>query len=603
VALIDSLPTLDPDDSLRDQSRQDLNTIATTLKNAVNDLEARKIEVGDIPTLVRSSWDALNIDRDFSSSYDASVGWSGAFDTAMVDLGEGGVLTLGRKNYPTIRPVRYRREAQRILGPGSEYFSYPSNFAGASLQQVIQGCCLIAMDGFTGEALVLAQDATLNDGVEPANCSIVGVGLDGKSKRPGGTGLVHGILVKGLVRGFQALEVNIIQTSGRGVWTAPYGSTGPRGGRFRDIQVWSAGTSATQDQEGFHFDGLTDAKINGLLAVSNEGHGIRFTSPGQIEAHDLHSVFNKGGSGIVVDGGSGNGGITLTGIHTDRNAQDGITVSAYGSGQHVSIANAELRRDGSNGDDGQGGGGFAGLALRGAEGLRVCRVQALNLNVNVEDNDSNNGVYTPSDVGVYADWIEPGSTIHGQIWGLTKSLEVTANSTGNLGIMDEGTRFWTGPPSARVRSYPDIRRGKENALTLPMGSGQFVIPSGTPGDPSVGNISPAYRYGGSAAFYEAQDLRRSNYLKLVAGVTSPGPTGSYLRPQYTTDLTGASGWTYFAESAARLDVDGAAGLKQNFGWVSVPPAAKTDVLIRIVGHAGDGSTPVTFAHLTLHTRI
>jgi hypothetical protein len=603
VDLIPSVPSIDGDDSLKNQSRGDLNTIHETFRGAINDLNSRKANTIDIPNQQRSSWDWLNIDRDFSSSYDNSVGWSGAFDTAMGALGEGGTLTLGPKAYPHIHPLRWTRRGQRILGTGSEYYTYPSNITGSAVPQALTGCRLVAMQGFSGEAQVIAYDATLNNGYEPANCSIVGVGIDGGSVRPsanGAAGLV-GILIKGLVRAVQVLEVNMIQTSGEGLLATSYGSSGPRGGRFRDIQVWSAGTSTTPDHYGFWFNGLTDAKIHGLLAVSNEAGGIRVTSPGQLIMGDIHSVFNKGGHGMLIDGPSGNGGWVLTGYESDRNAQDGLCVSAWGTGQHGTIMGAELRRDGSNGDDGQGGGGWAGLAFRGQPGQLVAPVQALGLSINVEDNDSNNGVMTPSDFGVYATYLGAGSVIQGNvIWGRDNSIFIEDNSTGALGIMDEGTRFYKGTASTKARVFPDIKRGKETFAPLPLGPGQFVIPSGTPGDPSVGAIS--YRYGNSSAFYTAHDLRRAGYMKITAGVTSAGPTGSYLRPQFTTDLTGASGWTYFDAASANLTMDGT-GLRNNFGWSLVPAAAKTDVLVRVLGMNGDGSTAIAFAHLTFHTRL
>ena len=94
-----------------------------------------------------------------------------------------------------------------------------------------------------------------------------------------------------------------------------------------------------------------------VLCVDNRGGGLVVNSPGQQVMNNIHSVFNKNGPGLLISGGTGNGGLTLSDYHSDRNDQDGICITAAGK-QHITIVGAELRRDGANGESG----GMAGLA-------------------------------------------------------------------------------------------------------------------------------------------------------------------------------------------------------------------------------------------------
>ena len=65
-----------------------------------------------------------------------------------------------------------------------------------------------------------------------------------------------------------------------------------------------------------------------------------------------------------------------------------------------------------------------------------------------------------------------------------------------------------------------------------------------------------------------------------------GAAGAVLNLEYTTDLTGASGWTSMAGGTLSL---AAANAWVNTGWVTVPTGAKAVVLLRVVGSGGNGS--------------
>ena len=76
--------------------------------------------------------------------------------------------------------------------------------------------------------------------------------------------------------------------------------------------------------------------------------------------------------------------------------------------------------------------------------------------------------------------------------------------------------------------------------------------------------------------------------RIVVTVVTAGGTGSVLRAQYTTDLTGASGWAYLDASAGPSVAIDATGTAVSSS-VTLTAAAKADVLLRLVGLNGDGA--------------
>lgn len=84
------------------------------------------------------------------------------------------------------------------------------------------------------------------------------------------------------------------------------------------------------------------------------------------------------------------------------------------------------------------------------------------------------------------------------------------------------------------------------------------------------------------------NLTNAATARLVATVVTAGGTGSVLRAQYTTDLTGATGWAYLDGSAGPSVAIDATGTAVSSS-VTLATAAKADVLLRLVGLNGDGA--------------
>lgn len=84
------------------------------------------------------------------------------------------------------------------------------------------------------------------------------------------------------------------------------------------------------------------------------------------------------------------------------------------------------------------------------------------------------------------------------------------------------------------------------------------------------------------------DLTGYTEVQLSTQVTAAGSASAKMRLQYTTDLTGASGWDYLdAVSGPSVGVS-STGNKAN--TVSITAAAQTEVLVRPVTIDGDAAT-------------
>lgn len=85
--------------------------------------------------------------------------------------------------------------------------------------------------------------------------------------------------------------------------------------------------------------------------------------------------------------------------------------------------------------------------------------------------------------------------------------------------------------------------------------------------------------------------------RLIAYVVGSGSAGSSFFIEYTTDLSGATGWTALG---ATLAVDSTSNDAPNIGsTVSIPTGAKTTILIRVMGTGGNGSSSPSFSNMYL----
>ena len=84
------------------------------------------------------------------------------------------------------------------------------------------------------------------------------------------------------------------------------------------------------------------------------------------------------------------------------------------------------------------------------------------------------------------------------------------------------------------------------------------------------------------------NLTNYSTVRLTAQILTAGAASSALRLQYTTDLTGASGWDYMDGASGPSVATTSAGVAVSSS-VSLASAAKADVLLRLVGINGDGA--------------
>lgn len=96
------------------------------------------------------------------------------------------------------------------------------------------------------------------------------------------------------------------------------------------------------------------------------------------------------------------------------------------------------------------------------------------------------------------------------------------------------------------------------------------------------------------------DLTGRTRARIYVGGGAAGASTAQLRAQYTLDLTGATGWDYLdATSGPQVGIltIGGSTPTQVSPWVAITAAARTAVLLRIVGILGDDATTPTISHL------
>jgi hypothetical protein len=105
-------------------------------------------------------------------------------------------------------------------------------------------------------------------------------------------------------------------------------------------------------------------------------------------------------------------------------------------------------------------------------------------------------------------------------------------------------------------------------------------------------------WGGTTQHRRLLDLTNETQYDFVVEVRQAGTAGAVLNLEYTTDLTGATGWTSMAGGTISL----AAVAWVRTGWVSVPAGAKAVVLLRVMGSGGNGAADPQFSSLVAHFR-
>jgi hypothetical protein len=159
----------------------------------------------------------------------------------------------------------------------------------------------------------------------------------------------------------------------------------------------------------------------------------------------------------------------------------------------------------------------------------------------------------------------------------------------------------TGTPSDSNRFVTNSDTRLLNSIKAPVTIPVFLPTSGGP--ISWSNIPIAEtEFVGNALRRFSIDLNQASSIGVsclaatVAGVTSE------LRVQYTTDLSGASGWTTISGTAAALT---ATGIRSS-GFGSIPAGAKpggvVEVLIRVIGASTNGTDDLSFGSVYVRVK-
>lgn len=118
-------------------------------------------------------------------------------------------------------------------------------------------------------------------------------------------------------------------------------------------------------------------------------------------------------------------------------------------------------------------------------------------------------------------------------------------------------------------------------------------------DIAVGTDLPAAETVWSGLLIREMNLSTASKIRGYCVVTTGGTSTSVVRPQYTTDLTGASGWTSITGMDISLDVAGTSGIYS--AEITVPAGAKDvdGVLLRLVSQGGNATEDPAIGYYTI----
>jgi len=297
-----------------------------------------------------------------------------------------------------------------------------------------------ATAGFSGDALVRVREKTLS-GRTPDNDTIYvsGMVVDGTNLS---TGNIDCIRVEGLCRDLHFENCVGTQAEGTGrCWhfLTGSGTAAPRGLRMKTCVAHSG------ENYGFRFNGVTDAYLVDLLAVSNSLDGIYFSNSGENHIVGCRAVFNTQ-RGFFFDGTTTSGGTTVTACTTDRNGRDGFRITQSGT-QPFTLVGCVLRRDGSSSTSSN----YAGIQVEGASGLAAVPVEIVGCLVIPGVDDGGGGSQTPQHA-VRATWAQRVNVVGGDLYGISSGFSDGGNNT--LVEWSPETYWATGAIGSKARSTP-----------------------------------------------------------------------------------------------------------------------------------------------------
>ena len=219
-------------------------------------------------------------------------------------------------------------------------------------------CAIRPLASFSGAAVVQFLDqAGGGYSVVSNEQRVFNLSIEGTALPAGNT--VDGVQAVGYVHGVVLQDVSVHAVGGHGIANVGNSSGVAYSWRGTRLVARSCGSY------GFSLS-MTDATWIDLEAIGCAKSGFYVGNAANSHFIGCRAEWN-GYHGVELTGswgsGTGSGGCHFTSLSTDRNAYNGVYVSATGHAPAV-LNGLMLRRDGRNG--GTGGGGYAGLQLNAA---------------------------------------------------------------------------------------------------------------------------------------------------------------------------------------------------------------------------------------------
>jgi hypothetical protein len=307
--------------------------------------------------------------------------------------------------------------------------------------------------------------------------------IDGSALPPATT--CHGIASFNAVNRVQLREVHVARMTGSGIYQ--YHPSAQPGG-------WTAQHVWSRYNGGYgYFLRSADSNWTKCLATNSGLDGWNIDTTANTIYLGCRSEWSgrNGYSYACNNAGNAAGGVNFVGCTTDRSTQHGFT-AAGPAGIPVNLAGCYLRRDGAN--NGQGGGGYAGLHLSGYPG--VANVSGTVIYPGV--NDDGTGTTSPQ----YAVYLAGGNTLVEFSGCFLQGANTAVFDDGTSTVhWDDATSFATGPTSSPTY-LAAAATGGTATFTGDGRTTAFTISHRLYKAPSRFSVTPASR-GAAAPFYAA----------------------------------------------------------------------------------------------------
>lgn len=520
--------------------------------------------------------DWLNV-RTFGAVGDGTTDDAEAIQEALDAAPAGGVVYLPVGEYAISQPLVVP-PAITMMMPHSNLMFVPDVTDPAAR--------ITLLDSFAGDAAILFLNQ--DDGAYadiPAEHRLINVMVDGSAKDDAP---VHGIHAEGNIQNIVMHGVTLRRMSGSGINTGI-------GGDDRFPYSWRLYRVMSDNNavHGFAFSVMTDITMFDCQAIGNGEDGFHLQNLANSQLSLCRAEWN-GAHGYNFTGdwgeGTGAGGLVATGCSTDRNNYDGVHIESTGT-PPIIFNGLMLRRDGRN--NGNGGGGFSGLASIDAE--TPVAVSGLTVFPGVNDDGENTsspeiGVKVQGDNAVVLDIAVlhaaatpadlSGGAPNTRIGPGVSAFTGPTNAPVPVAAPEWG---WSGTASAHT-SGPEV-----NALALHSGGQDFALATvQTDGQMFFGDGTAAPDTPG---WYREQagTLKSDSYVNMEAGGQSGGSFTSWTNQAKALVAGGTGGGLSVAEGGTPTSRMGVATLSN--GTVTVPNTSVTANTRVFLSRATLGASP------------